>query len=343
MKIKHESPSSTDSYPMDKLYAKLSEEHSIMQQQKEAQKSSDGDALYMSPSGSLPVTPAAEDFPASAAPMIGSASASPEEGGVSTEEVLRLKLELAQAQTKISRLDQELAQTRFVPLESGHTTPALVPEQDFLPAMIPASPTAPRLSGPSTLGIPGKPSFIRENSWMAHDDTRSDISDPLSAGGFNRARGIWNNNKPAFPNTYPQGQVMGDVPQPGSWPNNRAINPNYEPTFAAPGMDMYRQDRMVPDQDVMRPMGRRANRYDNRYVSSNFGGGFGGYNMGGGHYEPTQSYPPPGVQSSMAGGMGMSMYPPYQQQPVGTPLSPHATEFTSTAAPWKTEVSKVSD
>jgi hypothetical protein len=327
---------------MDKLYAKLSEQHSIMQQQqKEAQKSLDDDAVYTSSCSSLPVTPATEVFPPTA-PTTRSASATPDESGVTTEEVLRLKLELAQAQTKISRLDQELAQTRFVNHESGRTTPAPVAEPDFLPAMVPiASPATSRLSSALALNIPGKPPFIRENSWMTQDDTRSDISDSLSAGGFNRTRGIWNSNKPAFPNPFPQDQMMGDAPQPVPWPNSRAINPSYEHPFAASGIDMYRQDRMVPDQDVMRPMGRRANRYDNRYgASNNFGGGFsGGYNMGGGHYEPTPSYAP-GAQGSMAGGIGMGMYAPYQQQPVGTPLSPHATEFTSTGAPWKTEVSE---
>ncbi|KAL3960150.1 hypothetical protein ACCO45_005267 [Purpureocillium lilacinum] len=35
--------------------------------------------------------------------------------------------------------------------------------------------------------------------------------------------------------------------------------------------------------------------------------------------------------------MGLGMYSPYQQQPIGTPLSPHASEFTSKAG-WKNEV-----
>lgn len=324
---------------MDKLYAKLSEQHSIMQQQKGTHKFSDDDALYTSSSSSLPVTPAAEVF-SPTAPTTRSASATPDESGVTTEEILRLKQELAQAQTKISRLDQELAQTRFGNQESERATPAPVAEQDFLPAMAPiASPAGSRLSSAMALNVPGKPQFIRENSWMAQDDTRSDASDSLSARAMNRARGIWNNNKATSSNPFPQGQMMGDgLQQPVTWPNSRTLNPNYEPTFAASGMEMYRQDRMVSDQDVMRPVGRRGTRLDSRYGAPNNFGGFGGYNMGGGHYEPTSSYPP-GAQGPMAGGMGMGGYAPYHQQPVGTPLSPHATEFTSTGAPWKTDVS----
>lgn len=329
-----------DSYPMDKLYAKLSEQHSLMQQQ-EAQKSSDDEARYTPPSSSLPITPAAEEIPTPTVLTARSASATPDEGQGTSDEILRLKLELAQAQTKISRLDQELAQTRLVKLESGRSTPALVADPDFLPAPI-GSPVASRVSNVAPLGIPPKMPLIREHNWMPQDDTRSDTGDSLSTGGFNRARGIWNNNKPAFSNPYPQNQMMGDGPQSVPWPNTRTMNTSYEPTFAPSGMDMYRQDRMVPDHEVMRPMGRRGNRYDNRYASSNnFGGGFNGYNnMGAGQYEPAGGYST-GPQGAMAGSMGMGLYPPYQEQPVGTALSPHATEFTATGAPWKTEVSKI--
>jgi hypothetical protein len=36
---------------------------------------------------------------------------------------------------------------------------------------------------------------------------------------------------------------------------------------------------------------------------------------------------------------GMNMYSGYQPQPIGTPLSPHAPEFTSSSVGWKNEVS----
>jgi hypothetical protein len=331
---------------MDKLYAKLSEQHSIMQQQQEAQKASDDEALYtrgfeqQSSCSSLPPTPAAEGFSAPSAPTTRCASATPGEGQPTSEEVLRLKLELAQAQNKISRLDHELANTRIVNPDSEGTTAALAPEQDYSSVAAPSvSPTASRISGGSmALNASNKlPPFSREHSWIAQDDAPSDIGEALPATGFNRPRGIWNNYKSAFGTPFPQGQAMMDGAQPVPWGNNRISN--YEPQFAPSGMDLYRQDRIVPDQDVMRPVGRRGNRYDNRYGSSNnFGGGFGNYGMGPAPYELGHGYST-GPQSMMGSGMGMGMYSPYQQQPVGTALSPHATEFTSLGAPWKGEVS----
>lgn len=330
---------------MDKLYAKLSEQHSIMQQQKEAVKLMTEEALYArganhQPScSSLPLTPAVEAFPAPAASTTRSASATPGDSQSTAEEVLRLKLELAQAQNKISRLDQELAHTR-INSESGCATPALGPEHDFVSAMAPSvSPTASRASvGPMNFNAPMKmPPFSREHSWMTPDDTPAEIGDSLPPTSLNRPRGIWNNNKPAIGSPYPQGQVMMDGTQPMPWSNNRAAN--YEPAFAPSGMDMYRQDRMVPDQD-MRPVGRRGNRYDNRYGSSNnFGGGFNSYGMVPPPYEAGQSYSGSPQQPMIGGGMGLGLYSPYQQQTAGTSLSPHATEFTSIGSSWKGEVS----
>ncbi|KAH6847921.1 armadillo-type protein [Chaetomium sp. MPI-CAGE-AT-0009] len=318
--------------------------HSIMQQQTEAPKAADDETAYtrsfdhQSSCSSLPLTPAIEGFPAPTTSGIRSASATPIEGQATTEELLRLKLELAQAQSKISRLDQELAHNRVKP-DSECATPALVPEHDYASAMVPSSspPTSRVGAGALTLNAPSKmPPFSREHSWMGQDDTPSEVGDPLLAVGLNRPRGIWNNNtKPAFGGSYPQGQMMIDGPQQMPWPNNRAAS--YEPTFPPPGMDMYRQDRMAPDQDAMRPVGRRSNRYENRFGSSNnFAGGFNGYNMGPAPYEMTQGYSA-GPQAMMSGGMGMAPYSPYQQQPVGTALSPHATEFTSIGSSWKGE------
>jgi hypothetical protein len=333
---------------MDKLYSKLSEQHSILQQ-KEAEKSSSDEALfarcsdYHSSSSSLPISPTAEVFSAPTAPTTRSASTVPNEGQPGKEEVLRLKLELAQAQNKISRLDQELAHTRIVTNESGSATPGLVAEPDYSTmAMTPAtSPAAPRINtGGLVLGAPGRiPTYTREQGWTAQDTARSDAGDPMSVVGLNRSRGIWNSSKPVFGSAFSQGPAMVDAAPGAPWANSRPIN--YEPAFAPSGMDVYRPDRMAPpDQDVMRPLGRRGNRWDNRYgSSSSYAGGFGGYSMSTSHYESAPSYSA-GPQGMMAGGMGMGLYAPYQQQPVGTPLSPLATEFTSAGTSWKNEVSR---
>ncbi|KAL2185271.1 ARM repeat-containing protein [Thermothelomyces heterothallicus CBS 203.75] len=336
---------------MDKLYAKLTEQHSLMQQQREAARAANDEAPYtrgfnhQSSSSSLPLTPAAEAFTAPLASATRSASVAPAEGQATSEELLRLKLELAQAQNKISRMDQELSQTR-VKSEADCAIPPLVSESDYMSVVGPSSPPATSRIGGSALALnaPGKvPVFSREHSWMTQDDAVSDMADQLPAAHPNRSRGIWNNNnnnnnsnnnfRPAYGNPYSPGQMMVDDAQPIAWPNSRVAN--YEPTFAASAMDVYRQNRMGPEQDAMRPMGRRGNRYDNRYGSSNhYGGGYSGYGMGPAPYEMTQAYST-GPPAMMGSGMGMGLYSPYQQQPVGTALSPHATEFT--ASSWKGE------
>jgi hypothetical protein len=259
------------------------------------------------------------------------------------EEVLRLKLELAQAQNKISRLDQELAQTRLVS-HSGRVTPALGSDPDFPGSLTTSvSPVAVRYPVGSGMNAPVKPSFSREQSWMAADDTRSDMVDPLSLGGGNRARGIWNSNKSVFTNPFPQvSTTMTDEARSASapWASSRSgSQAPYDPSFA-PAVDAYRSDRIASEHDVMRPAGRRGNRYDGRFGQpNNFSGGYGAYGMAPGQYDATNAYVN-GPPAPMASNMGMNLYPlaSYPQQSVGTTLSPHATEFTSAGVPWKTEV-----
>ncbi|KAK4190248.1 meiotic coiled-coil protein 2 [Podospora australis] len=345
-KMKHEPPSTGDSYPMDKLYAKLSEQHVLMQK-KQFFKSEDDDTLFtrgldhQSSCSSLPITPATDTLPGHTAPTARSASATPNETQAGTEELLRLKIELAQAQNKISLLE---AQSRFGAQDSGRATPVLPGLEADFSSSIAGAVSPPTSRGPTTLpyNAMGKVPFVRESSWMVSDDARSDIADTLPPAGISRTRGIWNNNinaKPAYPSQFPQSLVMTDGAQPTAWTNTRTVTSAYEPSFPAAGMDVYRQDRLPPDHEMMRPMGRRTNRYDGRFgPSTNFNGGFNGYNMNSSPYEAPPSSYPSGPQSTMAGGgIGVGVYAPYQQQPVGTPLSPHATEFTSTGAPWKTE------
>ena len=342
MKITHEPPSPNEVHAMDKLYAKLSEQTLAYN---ESIKSSDDEALlprvldHQSSCSSLPITPATDTF--GTMPTTRSASATPNEGQGSTEEVLRLKHELAQAQNKISRLDLELAQTRFVTHDSsGFVTPS---EPDFPPSRG-ISPVPPvRIPENPTFGLSGKAPFPR-GGWMPQDDTRSDISDPLSAGGLGRARGIWDNNsnKLAFPAPFHQGELpAGDRPHP--WGNTRPGPPNYEASFAQQPIDAYRPDRVTTEPEIARPIGRRGGRFDSRFAvagpSSGYGNGYSGYNMGPAQYDAAPGYPTT-IQNTVSNGMGVGLYSPYQQQPVRTSLSPHATEFTSGAAPpWKTEVS----
>ncbi len=336
---------------MDKLLAKLSEQQAAMREQSDAMKGSEDDFLFArvvdQPStGSLPLTPANDAF-SSGGPTTRPASATANDSRATTEELLRLKLELAQAQNKISRLDQELAQSRLIKPESGRVTPVISPDAEYsgISGLDQASSGAP--------GMPAAKTHLpRDSAWPTQDDCRTDTVDVLSTGGFARSRSIWGNGKTAFQSSFLAGSAVpvGDGASSVSWSSGRSYGSSYAdaggPSYgtSSSGMDGgYRADRLQPDQDAMvRPSsGRRANRYDNRFGSPNsFGGGYGGYSsLSQSQYDqPVASYStiPTGPMSN---GMGANVYPQYQQQPVGTALSPHATEFTSTAGPaWKTEV-----
>ena len=296
-----------------------------------------------SASSSLPITPTTEGF-TTIPPTARSASATPNEGHPTTEEVLRLKLELAQAQNKITRLDQELAQTRDIQFGSRRPTPTTSPEQNI--SLVPnVEQITARAPGAPVTNVQPRAAFPRDNFWHAPvpDDCRSETSDALSATGFNRSRAIWNSGKPSFQNAFvPNSNVVPDAPQPVPWGGLR--NPDFmdhNPHFPPPVVDGFRSDRVSPEQDfMMRPSSaRRGNRYDHRFGQPQpFAGGFGGYNN---HFDSSPAFPVggPGVMPGESG-MGIGMYPTYPQQGTSTGLSPHAREFTSTgSSSWKNDVS----
>jgi hypothetical protein len=270
------------------------------------------------------------------------------ESNISDEEVMRLKFELVQAQNKISRLDQELASTRQMPPgldQSASTSPV---ETEF-PGGHRSGPAVSRI-------IPGLPpvntgaQYISRESghpWSGYDDSRSDTSDALSVAGFNRPRNIWGGIKQALSGLPPL-----DVPQGGPWIGRAASHGyvesgvSYDPATTG----NYRTERLTPDFDLTtKPPGtRRGNRYDTRFGGQGYGGtgqaygsqsGYSSYTypQGGGQYESG-----PITSGGSQSGMGPGVYPSYHPSPVGTPLSPLASEFTSmsgSAGPWKSEVS----
>lgn len=327
LQVDHDNSLGQDWHPMDKLMAKLSEQQAILNQQNVALKSGDDDGTQpgvleqASSSNSLPITPATDAFP-STTPSTRPASALVGESASENDEVLRLKLQLAQAQTQITKLDQELAHTRV---------------------------TKPNLE-PQGLGVHRSTKVAtRENtSWGIPEDARSDTSDALSATAFNHHR-IWGNSKTnATANVTQQMSITDPLPAP--WTGNRVFSqPFTEHSTPYPSMDGYRTGQNSPDPDVVirPPSNRRGSRYDNRTNApsgyNNGYGAFGTFNGGTNHYEPLNGSIANGPMNIQPGpaplGLGMGMYAPYQQQqPVGTPLSPHASEFTSKSE-WKTEVS----
>lgn len=330
---------------MDKLIAKLCESH----EHAPGQHNSLEDAVSAHPSScsSLPITPATDTFNGTA-PTTRPASAAPNDR-VAAEELLRLKLELAKAQNHISRVEQELAQTRREH-ESGRVTPVLSSDSDFTGGAPLVEPIGTKPTVNPSLQIFPKPPPPRDTNWQAPvpDDCRSDISDALSATGFNRSRAIWNNgNKPGgHQNSFlPPPVSVQDAGQATNWSHSRNqgfMDQQNMPPYPGPSMDGYRSDRYSHEADLMRSgSGRRGSRYDNRFGGQSYGSSYGGYNIGNmsqNQYDHSANYGGGGT-SNMPGG-GMAMFPQYGQQPVGSPLSPHATEFTSATGPsWKPDVS----
>lgn len=299
---------SPESYPMDKLLAKLSEEKVELAPQNVFRSANDCGALstpmdHGSSCNSLPMTPATDGFQTTA-PSTRPASATIEEARTDVNEVLRLKLQLAHAQNQISKLDQELAQSR--PLETEPPIQGSV---------------AGRISAP----------ISRDSPWPTAEDTHSDASDSMSTSAFNRARGMWSQPKPQFGNSTLQAE-----PTPAHWLGGRPSQDYNDPCLPFSSSDSYRSERMPSDAEMPpRQAGnRRGNRYDNRMSGPAFGGSYGGSVS---QFDPMNGNPIGAHPTQQS--MGIAMYPAYQQSPMGTTLSPHASEFTSKTA-WKNEVIK---
>lgn len=337
---------------MDKLLAKLSEQQDALSKQRELLKSTEEHTAYTrtaeyvaNTANSAVTTPALDSFNVSTAPTAGTPSPA---GDVSTqmsaEEVLRLKLELEAAKGKIARMDQELAQSRI----TKHTLDQVIgtPSELDYPAGQQTEDSDLRLSN-FQQGL--KPNIRSQNnrelSWATADDSRSDTSDALSAGGFNRTRAIWGN----VPKPFPGPQATSANFQPSEalatsqWMSRSFGQPFVDNTmqYAGPQMGAFRGDRMMSDSDpLMAPPANRRNniggRFNNRAVGSfSYAGSTGSYDG----YTASAPYSAGnGAGASLGLGMSTGMYSGYQPQPIGTPLSPHAPEFTSTTG-WKGDVS----
>ncbi|KAE9372021.1 pumilio-family RNA binding repeat protein-like protein [Stipitochalara longipes BDJ] len=360
MKIIHEPSACNEVNPMDKLLAKLSEQQAVINKQHEALKSSE-DTSYArtadciaTANSSVPITPAPESFNSSTAPTTSPPSVAGDDNpSQSVDEVARLKAELEAARGKIARMDQELAQTRItkhtLDQAIGNSSEADYPLNHQVDERLNHLP--PNL----------RPQIQRDNSWAGQDDARSDTSDALSASGFNRARAIWGNGgKPAFPGA--QGAFQpSEALNAAQWMNRgfgQAFIDNSMGSMPAmpsmpytgPPMNAFRNNSMMPDPELLMapPTIRRGpigGRFNNRssagsfpYASSN--SSFDGYTPSSTPFGSVAGVNHMGGQMAMGMNTGVNMgpnaYGGYQPQPIGTPLSPHAPEFTSSnAASWK--------
>ncbi|KAE8348857.1 pumilio-family RNA binding repeat protein [Aspergillus coremiiformis] len=274
-------------------------------------------------------------------------------------EVLRLKQELLAANSKIALQEQELAQTRVIKqtLDQALGPPS---EVDFNGREI----SEQTISNLQNAFNASNPTFSQlQDGWSGPDDSQSDISDALSTGAYSRSRGFWippmqqgfgmNMTVPVTDKTYgdsiamPNNSFSQDLSR--SWGNplpNTSVSGNASfqshrvfsgPLNAACNLDVRLscdRGRYAPDSGLgPRRSITQANRGGSSFPTQNSPwGAFAATSPG---TQPPRS--PVSRQSSTYQQVGLYPIPPYHQ-PVGTPLSPTASEFTSsvTVPPWAT-------
>ncbi|PLB43098.1 pumilio-family RNA binding repeat protein [Aspergillus steynii IBT 23096] len=304
---------------------------------------------------SIPSTSASKPFDISA--LIDTAK--PDIAQTGASEVYRLKQELLAANSKIALQEQELAQTRVI----KHTLDqALGPpsEGDFNGREV----TEQTISHLQNAFNATNPSFNQlHDGWNGQEDSQSDISDALSAGAYNRARGFWisptqhsfsmstNASNPDKPYAEALPIPCSPFGQDSSRLWSTSIQAPSIPGRASLGSQRVFSGSSEPNIFDTRFPGEQA-----RYLQ---GPGFGSrrpvtQSSRGGSCFPAQNSPwgtftsgspsiptsrsPPGRQGNNYQQVGLYPVPSYNQQSVGTPLSPTAAEFTSatnsTIVPW---------
>ena len=297
-------------------------------------------------SGSDLYTPATESFDIISSGGHNDGDASEVEDSA---EILRVKQELAAAKSMISRQEQELAETRKLKhtMDQAMGPPS---EADFSQRADISEQTISNLQ--SAFNASARPFTSRNDSWHPQGDTRSDESDALSAGGYSRGRGIWNNpvpshfagglNAPTQPSLFndpraslsPEwnasygNQVYGNLNSLGG--NQRIATAPATPAYGFDGR--YGNDQVpVAGQNIglrrtMSQFSRPGSTYGNRPNAY-------------GDYQTSLT----NLNPAFLGPMGVPIPMSYQQRPIGTPSSPTMSDYTSGSLnTWGSRLSSVS-
>lgn len=280
-----------------------------------------------------------------------------------TTELLRLKQELLAANSKIALQEQELAHTRVI----KHTLDqALGPpsEADFGGREI-TEQTIAHLQ--SAFNASNHPFSQFQDAWNAQDDSQSDISDALSAGAYNRARGLWNQHdhlsfgmnttEPSFdkhyddsaqrsnPVTHDPGRLWGSSTHPaiathGPLQSHRVLSGPSASTYGFYSQSPDEQAHFFQDRTAGARGSATQSKRGEPFVpsSSPLWSGF----VSGPFSEAAPKSPslPTARSSSAFPPIGLYSMPPFRTRPVATALSPTATEFTTTTngTPWATSL-----
>ena len=344
---------------MDKLLAKLSEQQVLLEHQTNTLNSSENNTSCLevdgSMSSSVPLTPATDSF--SVTP--GTEDSDGEKTiQLDPAEMLRLKKELDAAKNKIARQEQELSQTRIIKHTFEHARDPILGSA----TSIKGEPVVRTIGNiQEAFSATNRPFGQRPDMIGNHDDARSDISDALSAGAYNRAQSIWSSNAPqgynhGLPSPGNQqfqaqasiwgqgGRQWGNRPMapplpPLMVPQQQQMNRNYSgPTSPMSGVTHYGSDfGQFHANQGLRRSNTQSSRSGSAFIHSrNMGWDTYGNSTDGGlmNMAPSSSFQQ----------MGMFQAPmSYQPRPIGTPLSPTAAEFTTSSIstnPWNTTVGR---
>ncbi|KAJ5714515.1 Armadillo-like helical [Penicillium malachiteum] len=275
-------------------------------------------------------------------------------------ELARLRQQLVAANSRIAFQEQELAQSRVI----KHTMDqALGPpsEADFGGREI-TEQTISHLQSAFNASNTGFSQF--QDAWNSQEDSQSDVSDALSAGAYNRARGLWNQQGPLpfgmgpsapFEKSYTEAfQGVNNTSQDS---NRFWSGPPAYSSFASQGAlqsqrilsgpsattyGFYSRPPVEQARFAQAPnMGpRRSTTQGNRTgnlisAQSNSWGGI----VPGSPAEAAPKSPslPPVRPSGTFSPIGIYQMPPFPPRPMSTTLSPTATEFTAgntNSPPW---------
>lgn len=258
-------------------------------------------------------------------------------------ELLRLKQELLAANSRIALQEQELAQTRVIKhtLDQalGPPSEADLGSREITEQTISHLQNAFNASNSAFGHLP--------DAWTGHDDSRSDSSDPLSAGAYNRSRGIWVHHESSMDREY--GESVSGTSTSSSLDPNRYWGSSsvYQPFTGTQPL----QSQRAPSGPSPSPCGfyPRPITEQMRYAPGSIHGARRSITQGhrGGPLVPAQPSPwgefasassseqtlkPPASPmkrpSSAFQQAGVYPMPSYLPRPIGSPLSPTATEFT---------------
>ncbi|PYH79619.1 Pumilio-family RNA binding repeat protein [Aspergillus uvarum CBS 121591] len=271
-------------------------------------------------------------------------------------EVLRLKQELLAANSKIALQEQELAQTRVI----KHTIDqALGPpsEAEFNGREV----TEQTIANLQSAFKASQTCFTSiQDGWNTQDDSQSDMSDALSAGAYNRNRAFWTSTTQQAMSTNMSPTMERPYGEPLHLPCNSTYGEDSNRFWAGsstnpcvPSHDVFQSHRVIsgpapgpftldasiPEEQVryLQAPGLGPRR---SFTQNSRGGSC--FSSHGTPWpaafasSPESTLSRSSMERSNAAYQQVGLYPihTYHQRPIGTPLSPTATEF-NTSNSWQ--------